>query len=100
MAVHVVALQPPGEIFQGKSVVCPAAHVNGHGIVDEAVGVHVANAAHGVDEGAPSANVCGKPWAGEGVVLRYPAAIFATAIDHHRPDLLTLADHPDLLPIA
>ena len=24
----------------------------------------------------------------------------ATATDHHRPDLSTLADHPDLLPIA
>jgi hypothetical protein len=82
VTVHVIALQPPGEVLEGKLIVRAAANVDRDRVVDEAVGVHVPNASHGVHEGAPFSKADGKAWAGEEVVLLNAAAIEAAAIDH------------------
>jgi len=51
--VHVVALKTPGKVLEGQFVVNAAADINDHGIVGKAAGIQVADAAQGVDEGAP-----------------------------------------------
>jgi len=82
VAVHVIALQPPREILEAKLVVGAAADVDSHGVIDEAVGVHVSNASHGVHERAPFSIADGESRAGEEVILRHSAAVEAAAIEH------------------
>src|SRR5260370_27083271 len=81
MTVHVVALQAPGKVLEGKFVVCSTADVDGRGVVDEAVGVHVPNAAHAVYEGPPFSDRDGEPRASENVGLLPPASIEAAPIE-------------------
>ena len=68
-----------------KFVVGAAAHVDRDGIVDEAVGVDVADASHGVHEGTPFSVAEGKARAAEEEVLRNwrsAASIVTAAIEH------------------
>src|SRR5712692_2242471 len=85
VTVHVIALQPPGKVLEGKLVIGTAANVDDGGVVDEGIRVHMPNAAHGVHKGAPLSNAGGNAWAGDDVVLLNPAAIVTTAIDS-QPD--------------
>ena len=82
VAVHVIALHPPGKILEAKLVVGATANVDRDGVIDEAVGVHVTNATHGVHEGAPFSIAEGKAWAGHEVILRDSSAVETAAIEH------------------
>ena len=67
--VHVVTLESPGKVLKSQLVVDTAAYVDEDRIVDEAAGVQVADAGHGIDKGAPSSDIAGEPRTRHGVVL-------------------------------
>src|SRR5579864_1553716 len=84
VAVEVVALEAPGEILEAELVVRTAAYVDDVWVIDEAHRVHMTDAAHALQEGAPLSKVKGEPRAGNADVLRYrivAASIITTAID-------------------
>jgi len=79
MGVHVIALKAPGKILEEKFVVDAAADINFQRVVDEASGIQVANAGHGVDEGTPLSEIGGDAGAAEDVVLNESAAAIEAA---------------------
>jgi len=79
MGVHVIALKAPGKILEEEFVVDAAAHINFQRVVDEASGIQVANAGHGVDEGTPLSKVSGDAGAAHDVVLNESAAAVEAA---------------------
>src|ERR1035438_1200535 len=80
VTVHVIALQPPGKILEGKFIVGAAADVDRERVIDEAVGVYVADASHGMHEGAPFSVGDRKARTADDVILLDPGAIKAAAI--------------------
>lgn len=70
VTAEVVALDSPGEIFEAKFVVGTAAYVPGEWIVDETVGVDVANSGHAVNKGTPLSVTKREARAAEEHVLR------------------------------
>src|ERR1700681_4070636 len=82
VTAEVIALQAPGEILEVKFVVGAAAHSDGEGIVDEAVGIDVADSGHGLHERAPFSVSEGKARAADEDVLSDPLAEIAAAVGH------------------
>lgn len=79
MGVHVIALKAPGKILEEEFVVDAAADINFQRVVDEASGIQVANAGHGVDEGTPLSEIGGDAGAAHDVVLNESAATVKAA---------------------
>jgi len=82
VAMNIIPLKSPGEVLEAKLIVGAAADVDGDRVVDEAVGIHVPDAGHGMDEGAPSSKVGGNTRTADENILRNPGAEVAAAIGH------------------
>src|ERR1700722_553856 len=83
--MYIVALHSPGESFEVKSVIHAAPHIDRDWVIDEAVGIDVPDARHGVDEGAPFSIVEGNARAAEEHILSNRSRatpIVTAAIDH------------------
>src|SRR5579859_681624 len=86
MGAHVIALTAPGKILEEEFVVDAATDINFQRVVDEALGIQVADAGHGVDEGTPFSEIGGDTWAAEDVVLNESAAAVEAADIGNKPD--------------
>src|SRR5271165_934681 len=84
--MHVIALHPPGKVFEENFVVRTAADVDHHRVIDEAARVQMSNAGHAVHKGAPLPEGGRQARPGNRVVLRdvagIPLTVKTAAIDH------------------
>src|SRR5579859_1064055 len=92
MRVHIVALQAPGEILKEELIVGAAANVDLQRVVNEAAGVQMTNAGHGVDERPPLSETGREAWAAQRVVLHQAFAAIKPADIRHQSDAWIAAE--------